>query len=141
MYAVIDIGKTNKKVVLYDDAMRLVSIRKREIETILVEGFDVEDVETAIQWFLEQLGELASLHTIEGIAITTHGASLVCLDKDGQPSVPPVAYTNEVDDGVHQGFWAAMGDPKEVQRQSATTEIKPLVNNAKLLWFLKERWA
>jgi sugar (pentulose or hexulose) kinase len=51
-----------------------------------------------------------------------------------------VAYTNEVPEGVHERFWAAMGNSDEVQAATATAEIKPLINMGKLLWYQKERW-
>lgn len=136
--AVLDIGKTNKKVALYDENLSPIAVRKRKIETYVKDGLDIEDIETVVDWFLQQLSELGAEHEIRSIAVTTHGATFVCLDSEGNPSVPPVAYTNEVDEGVHERFWAAMGNPKDVQRETATAEVKPLINPAKLLWFLKE---
>ena len=136
--AVLDIGKTNKKVALYDEEMNPIAVRKRKIETYVQDGLDIEDIETVVDWFLQQLGELGKEYEIRSIAVTTHGATFVCLDGEGNPSVPPVAYTNEVDESVHERFWAAMGNPKGIQRNTATAEVKPLINPAKLLWFLKE---
>lgn len=138
--AVLDIGKTNKKLVIYDDMMNLVTIRKRAIDTISVDGLDLEDIETVVQWFLEELRDLSAQYNIKAISITTHGATLVCVDSQGKPSMSPVAYTNEVDDSVHKRFWETMGNPKDLQRQTATAEIKPLINVGKLLWYMKERW-
>lgn len=138
--AVLDIGKTNKKVAVYDDDMKPLAVRKRKIGTICLDDLDIEDVETVEAWFLEQLKELSSEYPISVLSITTHGATLVCVGSDGEPSVPPIAYTNEVPDGVHERFWAAVGDPLETQKVTATAEIKPLINSAKLLWYQKERW-
>jgi len=141
-YAVLalDIGKTNKKVVVYDDEMRSLALRTKEIGTIKIEGFDVEDVDAIFNWFLREARELCRSFPIRVITVSAHGSSVVCMGADGRPSLPPIAYTNEVDDGVHRRFWAAMGDVKEVQSQTATVEIKPLVNVGKLLWFQRERW-
>ncbi len=138
--AVLDIGKTNKKVVLYDDGMRPLTVRKRKIETIEIEGIRFENVAEVEDWFLQELKELAAEYPIRGISITTHGAAAVCVGKDGLPVMPALDYTNEVDDSVHEGFWSAMGDPAEIQRRTATAEVKPLINIAKLLWFQKNRW-
>ena len=138
--AVLDIGKTNKKVALYDDAMRAVTVRKRKIETVPIDGLDVEDVETVENWFLQQLAELAAEYPIRGISITTHGATVVCVGADGKPALPPIAYTNEVDDDVHESFWDAVGPASEIQKATATAEVKPLINLGKLLWYQKQRW-
>ena len=133
-------ARTNKKVAIYDDSMKRLEVRKRKIETYVVDGLDVEDIEAVVEWFLAQLKELSLIYSIRSIAVSTQGATFVCIDGDGKPSVPPVAYTNEVPDEVHESFWAAMGDPREIQRVTATAEVKPLINPGKLLWFLKERW-
>lgn len=138
--AVLDIGKTNKKVAIYDDAMKPLAVRKRKIETIRLENLDVEDIDTIESWFLEQLKELSIEYPIRVLSVTTHGATVVCVGADGKPSVPPVAYTNEVPAEIHERFWAEMGDPLETQKATATAEIKPLINTAKLLWYQKDRW-
>ena len=141
--AVLDIGKTNKKVAIYDDAMNPLAVKKRKIDTIPLDSSDnleIEDVDTVVSWFLEQLRELGKEYPIKALSVTTHGATVVCVGKDGKPCVPPVAYTNEVDEGVHERFWAAMGNSDDVQTVTATAEIKPLINIGKLLWYQKDRW-
>lgn len=141
--AVLDIGKTNKKVAIYDDAMNTLAVKKRKIDTIPLDSSDnleIEDVDTVVSWFLEQLKVLGKEYPIKVLSVTTHGATVVCIGKDGKPCVPPVAYTNEVDEGVHERFWAAMGNSDEVQSVTATAEVKPLINMGKLLWYQKERW-
>ena len=138
--AVLDIGKTNKKVALYDDEMQPVAVRKRKIETWERDGVRYEDVAEAEAWFLRELTELAAEYPIRGISITTHGAGVVCVGEDGLPALPAVDYTNEVDDSVHEEFWKAVGDAAAIQRTTATAEVKPLINIAKLLWFQKQRW-
>ena len=137
---VLDIGKTNKKVVIYDDEMRRLALKFREIGTIRVGSFDVEDLDSIFGWFLEEIRELGRGFPIRAITVSAHGASVVCVDESGRPNLPPIAYTNEVDAGVHKRFWTEMGDAHEVQKITATAEIKPLINVGKLLWFQKERW-
>lgn len=138
--AVLDIGKTNKKVAIFDGAMQMRDARRTRIEPVVVDGLRVEDVGAIEAWFLEQLRELAVVWKIRAISIATHGAAVVCVGADGQPSVPPVDYTQEVDDGVRRRFFAEMGSPEELQRITATAEVLPLTNPGKLLFFLKERY-
>ncbi len=138
--AVLDIGKTNKKVALYDDNLKPLTVRKRKIETFVKDGLDIEDIDSIVDWFLDEIKDLSQSYDIRSITVTTHGSTLVCVDEDGNPSVPTVAYTNEVDEDFHRSFWDEMGDPAEIQRVTATAEVKPLINAAKLLWFMKNRW-
>ncbi|MFP4153338.1 MAG: FGGY family carbohydrate kinase, partial [Alkalispirochaeta sp.] len=138
--AVLDIGKTNKKVAIFDDHLVMRDTRRRKIEPVVLDGLRVEDVETIEAWFLEQLRELSATWRIRAISIATHGAAVVCVGPDGKPSVPPVDYTQEVEEGVRARFFAEMGSPEALQQTTATTEIQPLINVGKLLFFLKERY-
>ena len=135
--AVLDIGKTNKKVAVYDDRMNPIDVRKCTIETVRKGDLDVEDVDAAMSWFLAELKDLAQIHPIRVISITTHGASVVCVDESGDICIPPIAYTNEVPDSVHESFWKAVGPAGDIQRRTATAEVKPLINVGKLLWYQK----
>lgn len=139
--AVLDIGKTNKKIRVYDDRLRPIATRKRHIDTIRYEELDVEDVEAIEEWFLETLSELAGEYPIRALSITTHGASVVCVGEHGRPSVPPVAYTNEPEASLHDEFYAAVGKSlPELQQETVTAEVKPLINVGKLLFFLQRRF-
>ena len=138
--AVLDIGKTNKKVAIFDDRMKMRDARRRKIEPIVVDGLRVEDVSTIESWFLAQLKELTTTWSIRAISVATHGAGAVCVGADGTPSVPPVDYTQEVEEGVRRRFFAEMGSPEELQQVTATAEVQPLINVGKLLFFLKERY-
>lgn len=138
--AVLDIGKTNKKVALFDMELHMVETRKRKIEPYEIDGIRVEDVEQIEEWFLQQAKELTASYDIRAIAIATHGAAAVCVGSDGKPSVPPVDYTQPVDDGVRERFFAEMGSPEDLQVVTATAEVQPLINVGKALFFLKERY-
>ena len=138
--AVLDIGKTNKKLVIYNNALKQIDSIYSSFPTIKYEDLDIEDVEGINSWFIEGLKSMGSKYPIKVISITTHGATGVCIDKEGNPSVPVVAYTNEVDDSFHDEFYNLAGDREELQVKTATAEVKPLINYAKLLYFLKKRF-
>ena len=139
--AVLDIGKTNKKFVLFDDTLKPLEIHRRSIGTKRSpDGYDLEDVEGIEAWMLEELRKASSKVPIRGISISTHGASVVCVGKDGLPSVPPVAYTNEAPEEIHREFFRRFGSPEKLQEETATAEVRPLINVGKLLFFLSQRY-
>lgn len=138
--AVLDIGKTNKKLAIFDDRAQLISVQKCHIDTIRHEELDIEDLARIEQWFLAQLAGAAERYPIAAISISTHGASVVCVGRDGEPCVPPVAYTNEVPAEFHQQFYARFGDADQLQQRTATAEVRPLINVAKLLYFQEQRF-
>ncbi len=133
--AVLDIGKTNKKLVIFDNNLNQIDSIYSSFPTIKYE--DIEGIDT---WFLEGLKTFGEKYPIKVISITTHGATGVCIDKRGNPSVPVVAYTNEVDETFHDEFYNLVGTRDELQIKTATAEVKPLINYAKLLYFLKKRF-
>jgi sugar (pentulose or hexulose) kinase len=138
--AVLDVGKTNKKLVIYNDKLKQIDSIYSSFPTIKYNDLDIEDIEGIDSWFIESLKIMGSKYPIKVISITTHGATGVCIDKKGNPSVPVVAYTNEVDDSFHDGFYNLAGSRDELQVRTATAEVKPLINYAKLLYFLKKRF-
>ncbi len=138
--AVLDIGKTNKKLVIFDDNLNQIDSVYSSFPTIKFENLDIEDTRGINNWFLENLKTMGEKYPIKVISVTTHGATGVCLDKEGNPSVPVVAYTNEVDDSFHEKFYNIAGTRDELQIRTATAEVKPLINFAKLLYFLKTKF-
>lgn len=139
--AVLDIGKTNKKIRIYDDTLKPIVSRKCHIDTYRLEELDIEDVVSIEEWFLDGLAELNGEYPIRAISITTHGASVVCTGADGKPAVPPVAYTNEVDEAFHTAFFETVGATREeLQAETITAEVKPLINVGKLIFFLQRRF-
>lgn len=140
MIAVLDIGKTNKKIALFDDDLRMVDARRCRIEPVEEGGLRVENLQAIESWCLDQLRDLARSHAIRAIGVTTHGATSVCVDAHGRVALPPVDYTQPVDDEVHARFFRQMGAPEDLQTETATAEVRPLINVGKALFFLKERF-
>lgn len=138
--AVLDIGKTNKKLVIFDDNLKQIDSIYSLFPTLKYENLDIEDIEGINSWFIEGLKIMGSKYPVKVISISTHGATGVCIDKEGKPSVPVVAYTNEVDDAFHNEFYNIAGKREELQVKTATAEVKPLINYAKLLYFLKKKF-
>jgi len=138
--AVLDVGKTNKKLVIYDDLMNQIDAIYASFPTIKQGNLDIEDIKSIDSWFLNSLKIMGSKYPVKVISVTTHGATGVCLDKEGNPSVPVVAYTNEVDEAFHDEFYTIAGNRDILQEKTATAEVKPLINYAKMLYFLKKRF-
>lgn len=138
--AVLDIGKTNKKLVIFDDNLNQIDSIYSSFPTIKYEELDVEDIRGIDSWFIDGLKKMGGKYPIKIISVTTHGATGVCINKEGIPSVPVVAYTNEVNETFHDDFYNIAGKRDELQVQTATAEVKPLINYAKLLYFLKKRF-
>jgi sugar (pentulose or hexulose) kinase len=138
--AVIDVGKTNKKVLVFDDRLRVVDSAYRSFDEYEEEGVHYEDVENAFAWFTEQLRTFAAAYPIKAVSVTTHGATAMGIDCEGAPAIPPVAYTTPADEAFRDEFFATFGEREKLQQTTATAEIGDMINIAKLLFFAKKKW-
>jgi sugar (pentulose or hexulose) kinase len=138
--AVLDIGKTNKKLVIYNDNLKQIDSVYQSIPTIIYEDLEVEDTIEIEKWFYSKLKIMNSRYNIRSISISAHGATCACLGETGELSLPVVAYTNEVPDSFHREFYKLAGDPDFLQKETGTAQVRPLINLAKLIYFMKKRF-
>jgi sugar (pentulose or hexulose) kinase len=138
--AVIDIGMTNKKVAVYDASLRMLDSCSRTFEPVMVEGLETHDLGGMEDWFLDRLSAFAAKYPIGAIAVATHGATTVCVGADGLPSAPCVYYTHEPGEAFQSRFYALAGSPESLQAVTGTPRLSALINPAKGVFFLSERF-
>ena len=138
--AVIDIGMTNKKTAVYDDALCQLDVKYRSFEPKIVNGLETHDLEAMEEWFTEELKTFAAKYPVKAIAVSTHGATFVCVGKDGKASVPCVYYTHEPGEDFHNRFYERFGKAEELQARTGTPAFKALINPAKGIFFTQEQF-
>lgn len=138
--AVLDIGKTNKKIALFDDGLNVVYTKSRPFPTVERDGLEIEPVEEIESWFLDELSAVSGEFPITCITVATHGATFACVGADGTPTVPVVSYTNEPGADFHRDFYRLAGDKATLQRTTATLELSALVNPAQGIFFVQRRF-
>jgi sugar (pentulose or hexulose) kinase len=87
MIAIFDIGKTNKKCFVFDEAYRIVYEKSEQLsETTDEDGYPCENLPLLIQWVEQTLIELLQNNClqIKAINASAYGASWVHLDEAGQ---------------------------------------------------------
>ncbi|WEZ84436.1 FGGY-family carbohydrate kinase [Rhizobium sp. 32-5/1] len=91
--AVIDIGKTNAKVALVDlESFTEIAVRKTA-NSVTSDGlYPHFDVEKLWRFIVDSLGELNAEVPIDAISVTTHGATAVLLDENGDLALPLLDY-------------------------------------------------
>ena len=78
--AVLDIGKTNKKVFLFDENYRIVLEKSGQFpETTDEDGDPCENVDLLTDWVIQSLQEVLSLeeYDVKAINFSTYGASFL----------------------------------------------------------------
>lgn len=138
--AVIDIGMTNKKAAVYDDALCQLDAQYRIFEPKMVRGLPTHDLEGMEAWFIEELRGFAEKYPVKALAVTAHGATFVCAGKDGKPVLPCVYYTYEPGEDFHHRFYQRFGKPEELQARTGTPAFKAMINPAKGLFFAREQF-
>ena len=134
--AVFDIGKTHKKFFLYDQDLRIIDMQSANIPSIEQDNILVENLSKTTEWFYQCLRN--TVLPIRSIAVSTHGASIVCVDDDGEAVLPLLDYTFEPAASFHETFWQSMPDTLKVQ--TATPETTSLINPAKQIFFLQQKY-
>ncbi|KQW27191.1 carbohydrate kinase [Rhizobium sp. Root274] len=91
--AVIDIGKTNAKVVLVDALSgREIAVRKCTNTVLPGPPYPHFDIESLWAFIIDTLKEFAGNPGFDALSITTHGASGVLLNKRGELALPVLDY-------------------------------------------------
>ena len=94
--AVIDIGKTNAKVVVFDLATKLELERASTANAVLHAGpYSHYNTDALWQFIVACLKALNKRHRIDAISIATHGACAALLDEAGTLALPVLDYEHD----------------------------------------------
>ncbi|SCB59206.1 Sugar (pentulose or hexulose) kinase [Rhizobium aethiopicum] len=105
--AVLDIGKTNAKVVVLDSGTGAeIAVLKRPNITIKTGPYPHYDIEALWSFALDALKRLAREPGFDAISITTHGAAAALLGKDGMLAMPVIDYEHEYPQEIRDAYTA-----------------------------------
>lgn len=105
---VIDIGKTNAKYAVVDSAdWQEVAVRTMENTVLSGPPYPHFDVEGIWSFLLYSMKELQADYPVSALSITTHGASAVLLDGDGNLALPVLDYEHNGPDIMAADYDAA----------------------------------
>ncbi|KXO78415.1 FGGY-family carbohydrate kinase [Brucella anthropi] len=91
--AILDIGKTNAKVVVLNAANGEEIVANRMSNTALRDGpYPHYDIDALWRFFLTSLAEFAQEPGFDAISITTHGAAAALVAEDGTLAMPVLDY-------------------------------------------------
>lgn len=103
--AVLDIGKTNAKVLVLDCAIgEELDVRRRANKVIAADPYPQYDIEGLWSFFREALAELSVAPGYDAISITTHGASGVLLNAAGDLALPVLDYEYEYPEEIRAAY-------------------------------------
>ena len=139
--AIFDIGKTHKKLVLFDSDLRLVYEEERRFDELKDDdGFPCDDIEGILTWIDKMLLNLVQQNQfdLQKINFTTYGASWVHINADGDRVAPLYNYLKPFPEKLQQQFDQSFGIDK-VAFDCASPYAGMLNSGLQLYWLKHEK--
>jgi len=138
--AIFDIGKTNKKVFLFDENYKIVWEKSVNLdETVDEDGFPCENIEVLKNWILDGLSEIKDLtnYVLKAINFSTYGASFVYVDDKGNALTPLYNYLKEYPEALKKDFYKKYKG-EEVFAVKTASPVLGSLNSGMQIYRLKE---
>ncbi len=136
---IFDVGKTNKKLLLFDEQYQLVLEESLQLtETIDEDGFTCEDVAALSKWLWQTYWRIYSntKYNVKGVNFSAYGASFVHLDDCYKPLTPLYNYLKPYPKHLQEQFYNTYGGESLIARQTASPMLGNL-NSGLQLYRLK----
>ena len=134
---VFDIGKTNKKLILFNESLKLIYENEIVFKEITDDdGFACDDIEKLEKWIKDSLSELIlkNEYVIEAVNFSTYGATLVFLDEEGNRVTPVYNYLKPIPDSLLDDFYPKYGGIEEFSRKTASPALNMLNSGLQIYW-------
>jgi sugar (pentulose or hexulose) kinase len=140
--AIFDIGKTNKKIVLFDSRLKLVLQKEEQFAECKDEdGFPCDDIIKIEDWIMKMIRQFTQSrkYNLRAVNFATYGASLVYLDSIGRRLTPVYNYLRPMPEDVLPGFYERYGGIEEFCRNTASPSLGMLNSGMQILWVKKHK--
>lgn len=134
--AVFDIGKTNKKIFLFDKDFNVVYTNSVRFEECTDDdGYPCDDIDAIEQWIKTEIKNIQDneAFSIKAINFSTHGATLVYLDENGKRITPLYNYLKPIDIDFNP-LYNANGGIEEFSRKTASPAYGMLNSGLQIYW-------
>ena len=133
--AIIDVGKTNKKLFLFDQNYKIVYERSaRFFETEDEDGFPCENLESLRLSVFDALRDVfrRKEFNVKALNFTTYGASLVYIDKEGNPLSPLYNYLKPYPEELKKKFYDTYGGEEKFSYRTSSPVLGSLNSGMQL---------
>ncbi|HEX6181183.1 MAG TPA: FGGY family carbohydrate kinase [Chitinophagaceae bacterium] len=140
--AVFDIGKTNKKLFLFDEDYRVVyEHTERLAETTDEDGDPCEDITSLRRFVINSLDKVFAKKqfAVKAINFSAYGASFVLVDGQGNPVTPLYNYLKPYPSALQKKFYDTYGGEAEFSSRCASPILGSLNSGMQLYRLKHER--
>jgi len=135
---IFDIGKTNKKVFVFNEKFEVVFSEQQVFEEIQdEEGFPCDDL-LAIQNWIQATTKsllLSDQWNITKINFSTYGASFVHLNELGNPITPLMNYLKPMPEDCSKDFYHRNGAASTIALETASPALGMLNSGLQIIWW------
>lgn len=106
--AIFDVGKTNKKLLLFNTQGKVLKETLQHLATTVDEdGFPCEDIDTLTRWIKSEWKKLLASeeYKVTAVNFTAYGASLVHIGSNGKPIAPLYDYMKPIPKTILNRFY------------------------------------
>ncbi len=140
--AIFDIGKTNKKLLLFNQEMQIVYQNEQKFPEIKDDdGFEGDDIDKIEKWIHESLSQVIQNqeYDVKALNFTTYGATLMYLDKLGKRLTPVYNYMKPMPEGTIEPLYEKYGGVAEFSRKTASPAMGMLNAGLQAVWLKKAK--
>ena len=140
--AILDVGKTNKKLFLFDESYRIVWESNQVLPEITDEDGDpCEDLDSINRWVQEVMADAgkAGKFSIRAINFSAYGASFVHIDRRGNPVTPLYNYLKPYPEKLKKELYDQYGGEFNFSMITASPVLGSLNSGMQLYRILKEK--
>ncbi|RYY62541.1 MAG: carbohydrate kinase [Chitinophagaceae bacterium] len=140
--AVFDIGKTNKKLLVFNEGYEVVAEESTSFPELTDEdGFACEDIDRLSTWISNHVEQLkqSDRFDLKAINFSTYGASVVYVDEAGERIAPLYNYLKPYPDQLIEKFSTAVGGSTQVSLETSSPIMGHLNAGLQVYWLKEER--
>ena len=140
--AIFDIGKTNKKLLLFNPDLKVVSESEQRFAEIRDDdGFECDDIDLIEKWIKDSVSTLAKSdrYDLKAVNFTTYGATVVYLDEKGNRLTPVYNYLKPMEERLSENLYKKYGGRDEFCRRTASPALGMLNSGLQPLWLRAEK--
>jgi hypothetical protein len=121
--AVFDIGKTVKKILLFNFNLGVISENEEKFSSIKDDdGFECENIDSIEKWIIRSVSGLlrSDIYDLIGINFVTYESAMVYLDNQGRRVAPVYNYLKPLDNYIPDLLYNKYGGKVEFCRETAS---------------------
>jgi sugar (pentulose or hexulose) kinase len=140
--AVFDIGKTNKKLFLFDEDYHIRYEKTHQLkEATDPDGFPCEDVTALEKWMHDSLNKALQLkeYQVKALNFSGYGASFVHIGANEKPVAPLYNYLKPFPPDLKEEFYQTYGGETNFCMETSSPSLGHLNSGMQLYWLKKQR--